>query len=1138
MIALAVPGLSLSQEQDKPAADQSEKKDQTKGVGELSLDALKDKRSRVEKAGDLGETVKKNVLHNLDKAIRFREQETQLAGVANEISQMAKTAPQRIKEIEAELDRSLPEEQSIETQASKMKPEELEQQIRKVEEDLTNAKTDLNKWNDVLNEQEDRPAQLRQNIAKTKKRLSEIENELKSESLPDAAPLETETLKAALLAEQGKNQAEIKSFEKQLLNYDALIALVNAERDLSSRKLIRQEELIKTWRAYVQRSRQLEAKKERMDAEQAKDLAFDVPPVMREALDINIKFGHKLEEITAEESKIAQQLEAKQAQLKQLEEDFALAHDQVKYPIHTEAIGMALREQRQSLPSIQNYHRESAQRQVIMGEIRAAQIDLDRQRRELPDLDMATKKVIQTVGEMPASDIEYLKVELRQLLKNRRDLLKKLQAGYRRLFKSVQSLEFIEQEIATKAEAEARFLDGHLIWIRSAKTIGWEDLKNLPEALGWLTSPYNWWLVLQDLGHSFRRSFILWIFGLLIAGTVIGSRRWVKQDLSRVARQVYSVKTDSFVLTLRALGLTGLLALGWPILMGITAWLLLKLPLANDFTRAVSYGLFSAAQILTATAFIRQLCRKDGVAAVHFKWGQSSMQNLRRNLLWLMLIAVPLYFIVVTAQIHSDATYSDSLGRLALIAAMIALSVFVSRLLRFSGDIVSKLVRHHPESWLARLRYIWFPLAVGVPLVLALLAGMGYYYSALAVDARLGSTIYLVLGLIMINDLLLRWLYVSRRRLAWEKTRRMRAAKQEQDEKEQAGKTSLKSEAVPIEEPEIKISQIDEQNRTLLRTIMLFAALIGLWAIWAQILPALNFMQKVQLWTYQVDVDGITKTLPITLGHLITGIVVAALTFVSARNIPGVLEITVLKRLPMDTGARYALTTISRYIISAVGTIVAFNSIGVNWSRLQWLVAALSVGLGFGLQEIVANFVSGLIILFEQPYRKGDIVTIGQVSGRVTRIRIRATTIVDWDRRELIVPNKDFITGQLINWSLSDKITRLIVPVGIAYGSNTALAQKLLLKAAAEHPQILDDPASSALFLGFGDNSLNFELRAFIDEPLNRVQVISDLHLAIDDAFREASIEISFPQRDVHLDQIGPLEVRILQEKSSKSKEG
>ena len=430
---------------------------------------------------------------------------------------------------------------------------------------------------------------------------------------------------------------------------------------------------------------------------------------------------------------------------------------------------------------------------------------------------------------------------------------------------------------------------------------------------------------------------------------------------------------------------------------------------------------------------------------------------------------------------------------------------------------------------------IWYPLAVGVPLVLALLAGMGYYYSALAIDARLGSTIYLVLGLIIINDLLLRWLYVSRRRLAWEKAKRKQAARQEKYEKQHTGETSLTTEEMPFEEPEIKISQIDEQNRKLLRTIMLFAALIGLWAIWAEILPALNFMQKVQLWTYQVEVDGVTKTLPITLGHLITGIGVAALTYVSARNIPGVLEITILKRLPMDAGARYALTTISRYTISVVGTIVAFSYIGINWSRLQWLVAALSVGLGFGLQEIVANFVSGLIILFERPYTPGDIVTIGQVSGRVSRIRIRATTIVDWDRRELIVPNKDFITGQLINWSLSDKVTRLIVPVGIAYGSDTVLADKLLRKVAEDHPQVLDEPGSAAYFLGFGDNSLNFELRAFIDEPLNRVQVISDLHRAIDDAFREANIEISFPQRDVHLDQNGPLEVRVLQEQGKKN---
>ena len=245
IFAWTVPGQGLSQESDKPAADVSETIDQVKDVGESGLDDLKDQRSRVENAGDLSETVKKNVLHNLDKAIRFREQEAQLAGAANEISQMVKAAPQRIKEIEAELDHSLPEEQSVETQASKMKPEELEQKIRKVEANLTSAKTGLNKWNDILKDQADRPAQLQQSIANAKQRLSEIENELKSGAPLKATALETETRKAALLAEQDKNQAEIKSFEEQLVNYDALIALVNAERDLASRELIRQEELIK-----------------------------------------------------------------------------------------------------------------------------------------------------------------------------------------------------------------------------------------------------------------------------------------------------------------------------------------------------------------------------------------------------------------------------------------------------------------------------------------------------------------------------------------------------------------------------------------------------------------------------------------------------------------------------------------------------------------------------------------------------------------------------------------------------------------------------------------------------------------------------------------------------------------------------
>jgi potassium efflux system protein len=201
------------------------------------------------------------------------------------------------------------------------------------------------------------------------------------------------------------------------------------------------------------------------------------------------------------------------------------------------------------------------------------------------------------------------------------------------------------------------------------------------------------------------------------------------------------------------------------------------------------------------------------------------------------------------------------------------------------------------------------------------------------------------------------------------------------------------------------------------------------------------------------------------------------------------------------------------------GTIIGLDLLGVRWSQLQWMAAALTVGLGFGLQEIFANFVSGLIILIERPIRVGDTVTVGGVSGIVTRIRIRATAVTDWNRKELIVPNKRFITEDVINWTLSDPLTRLDIPVGIAYGSDTALALKLLHDATLDVPGVLDSPEAEVFFVGFGDNSLNFEVRVYARELSNkgRTKVVHGVHLAVDRLFREHDVVIAFPQRDLHL---------------------
>ena len=193
------------------------------------------------------------------------------------------------------------------------------------------------------------------------------------------------------------------------------------------------------------------------------------------------------------------------------------------------------------------------------------------------------------------------------------------------------------------------------------------------------------------------------------------------------------------------------------------------------------------------------------------------------------------------------------------------------------------------------------------------------------------------------------------------------------------------------------------------------------------------------------------------------------------------------------------------------------------------------MGIGFGLQEIVANFISGLIILFERPIRIGDVVTIGDTEGAVSRIQIRATTIRTWDGQELLVPNKEFITGRLLNWSLSDQITRIKVPVGVAYGSDVQRAMLLMDEAARQNETILTDPAPYIMFNGFGDNALNLELRCYVGVQAHRLPAITNLHEEINRRFNEAGISISFPQRDVHLDMSAPLDVRIHHDKGQGS---
>jgi potassium efflux system protein len=327
---------------------------------------------------------------------------------------------------------------------------------------------------------------------------------------------------------------------------------------------------------------------------------------------------------------------------------------------------------------------------------------------------------------------------------------------------------------------------------------------------------------------------------------------------------------------------------------------------------------------------------------------------------------------------------------------------------------------------------------------------------------------------------------------------------------------------------------LSEESTKLLNLVLFIAAMLGLGAIWSDVLPALGIFDKFILWHYNGVVDGSEKILPITLWDLIQASVILILTLVSAKRLPAIIEILLVQSTFVSSGSRYTITTLVNYLIIGLGFFSIFNILGARWAELQWLFAALSVGIGFGLQEIVANFISGIIILFERPIRVGDYVSIGDNEGVVSKIQIRATTIMTRDRKELLVPNKEFITGQLLNWSLSDPTARLIIPVGVAYGSDIPLARKLLLEAAQENERVLAEPIPRVVFYNFGDNTLDLQLRCFIGNVDFRLRTISEINEAINTKFNKANINIAFPQRDIHLDINHPIDI-VLTNKLNKN---
>jgi small-conductance mechanosensitive channel len=282
-------------------------------------------------------------------------------------------------------------------------------------------------------------------------------------------------------------------------------------------------------------------------------------------------------------------------------------------------------------------------------------------------------------------------------------------------------------------------------------------------------------------------------------------------------------------------------------------------------------------------------------------------------------------------------------------------------------------------------------------------------------------------------------------------------------------------------------------------------------------------------------------TMELTIGSILALVLILAGTFLLTGLIKLFVEQVLLKRTRLPRGIPAAISVTIRYFLVILGFMFALSAAGIELGKFSLLAGALGVGIGFGLQNIVNNFISGLILVYERPIQVGDTIEVENLLGQVKRIGIRSSNVRTYDGAEVVVPNGNHISNQLINWTLSDKTRRIEIKVGVSYGSDLNVVLKLLEKVAGEHEDVLKQPAPWALFEEFGNSSLNFRLLFWAPYELG-IKTKSEVAVAIFNTFREHGVEIPFPQLDLHVkaekkeDPLSEEEARVLKAGKGKTR--
>ncbi|OQS56213.1 hypothetical protein ASU3_10460 [Actinobacillus suis] len=981
--------------------------------------------------------------------------------------------------------------------------DELQKRLAAAQSSSQTVQQDLTTINGKLVAQNSAPTKAQTVLTTNATRKQEISTLLGNVNTSQTERSKLETELALLDLQNAYNQLLLRGS-------DELAALYNSQ--LEEKKLVQQNiqnELSQLQNAInaklVEESKN---KVEQAAQSQQEGTTSNTNPLIIKQLDLNTRISEELLKQTTDLTQLSQDNLRIKGVLDNLQQTQRNIEEQISSLQGTLVLSRIINKQKQSLPKDQMVKGLSKQ----IADLRVRVFDLTEFKDSISDPNVYIAKLEKDEKtELTAKEKDQLKNILAERSKILAEMIKSLN---NQLNLSI-NIELNQQQVQTISDTLQKKLEQQSFWVKSNSPIDLDWFKSFLAVASFQ---------LNDLAKKF--DFSNWkdniipasIFEILLAlGVFIISRRkeQIKQRLTQINNSMKTVATDSQWNTPLAIFWTLILCLPSTFIF-LMVFILITYICFQDPTEVWPWGLRMSGYWLYF-AFMVAMLRPNGIGYRHFNMPQKSnavFRDILKRSVWVIGLMLNT---AVFSNINEMGIAYDVLGQVFTIIVLISIIFIVAPGFRQAISTYQNVAtdEESPRNLLLNIARTVLFLA---PIALVVLIGLGYYYTSLIIIEHLVSTYFAVITWIILRNVFYRTFNVASRRLAF---RRL----QEKREQALAKVTNTEQQIVQSEgdisfelhDDTLAVSEIKDQMLKL-TDLLLWASLFGLlYWVWSDLVTVAYYLNGVTLWQQATDTATGVVMESITLLNLLVAFGILFVTYVLIRNLSGLLEALVFSNLKLSQGTPYTVTTLLTYLLIVLGATLAFATLGMSWSKLQWLFTALSVGLGFGMQEIFANFVSGIIILFERPVRIGDMITIGTFNGTVSKIRIRATTLIDNDSKEVIVPNKAFITERIVNWALTTSMTRLVISVGVAYGSDLDLVKRLLLQAAEENPSVLKDPAPVAYFLAFGASTLDHELRVHVGQISDRMRTVDELNRRINQLFAEHNIEIAFNQLDIFI---------------------